>query len=56
MGLFVKDSLKLVLPETNSSHLKKGGWKTTFLLGRLIFRGYVKLRGGYTLRHKIETG
>ena len=27
------------LPETNSSHLKHWGWKTTFLLGRPIFRG-----------------
>ena len=26
--------------------LKKGDWKTTFLLGRPIFRGYVKLREG----------
>ena len=33
------------LPKFNSSPLKKGGWKTTFLLGRLIFRGYVKLPG-----------
>ena len=24
---------------------KNGGWKTTFLLGRELFRGYVKLRG-----------
>ena len=23
-----------------------GGWKTTFLLGRQLFRGYVKLQGG----------
>ena len=26
--------------------LKNGGWKTTFLLGRSLFRGYVKLREG----------
>ena len=26
--------------------LKNGGWKTSFLLGRPIFRGYVKLREG----------
>ena len=30
----------------NSSPLKNGGWKTTFLLGRSLFRGYVKLREG----------
>ena len=27
------------LLETNSLHLKMDGWKTTFLLGRTIFRG-----------------
>ena len=32
------------LPETNSSHLNMDDWKTTFLLGWPIFRGYVKLR------------
>ena len=26
--------------------LKNDGWKTTFLLGWYIFRGYVKLAGG----------
>ncbi len=26
--------------------LKNGGWKTTYLLGRELFKGYVKLRGG----------
>ena len=31
-------------PETNSSHLKIGGWKTKFLLGWPIFRGYVSSR------------
>ena len=30
-------------------HLKMDGWKTTFLLGRLIFRDYVSFREG---RHK----
>ena len=30
----------------NSSPLKIDGWKMSFLLGRPIFRGYVKLRGG----------
>ena len=33
------------LPEVWHSPWKKGGWKTTFLLGRQLFRGYVKLRG-----------
>jgi len=28
------------------SPLKNDGWKTTFLLGWYIFRGYVKLPGG----------
>ena len=28
-------------PQTNSSPLKNGGWETTFLLGRPMFRGYV---------------
>ncbi len=36
----------LTLPETNSSPLKIDGWNTTFLLGRLIFRGYVGFREG----------
>ena len=27
------------------SPLKMDGWNTTFLLGRLIFRGYVSFRG-----------
>ena len=34
------------LRETNSSHLKMDGWKTTFLLGWPIFRGYVGFREG----------
>ena len=34
------------LPKTNSSPLKMDGWKTTFLLGRPIFRGYVSFREG----------
>ena len=34
------------LPETNSSHLKMDAWKTTFLLGRHIFRCYVSSREG----------
>jgi len=30
------------LPETNGSHLKMDDWKTSFLSGRPIFRGYVR--------------
>ena len=37
---------KYNFPETNSSHLKIGGWKTTFLLGRPVFRGYVSFTEG----------
>ena len=37
---------KVTLPKFNSSPLKNDGWKTTFLLGWYIFRGYVKLPGG----------
>ena len=37
---------EITLPETNSSHLKLGGWKTSFLLGCPIFRGYVSFREG----------
>ena len=33
------------LPKFNSP-LRNDGWKTTFLLGWYIFRGYVKLPGG----------
>ena len=32
-------------PKFNSSPLKNDGWKTTFLLGWYIFRGYIKLTG-----------
>ena len=32
-------------PETNSSHLKMDGWKTTFLLARSIFRGKLLVLG-----------
>ena len=37
-------------PKFNSSPLKNDGWKTTFLLERAIFKGYVKLPGsiGFT--------
>ena len=35
--------LEVILPETNSSHLKMDGWKTSFLLGWPIFSGYVRL-------------
>ena len=33
------------LPETNSSHLKMGGWKATFLMGNPIFRGELLVSG-----------
>ena len=45
MGKFVHDPC-FTLPKTNSSPLKMDGWKTTFLLGRPIFRGYVSFREG----------
>ena len=44
MGSLIKNirpSLKLTF-----SHLKMDGWKTSFLLGRPIFRGYVSFREG----------
>ena len=31
-------------PQTNSSALINGGWETTFLVGRPMFRGYVTCR------------
>ena len=44
------------LPETNSSHLKMDGWKTTFLLGTPIFRGYVSFRkGNYIIWYHVQT-
>ena len=33
------------LPETNSSHLKIGGWKMIFFLGWPIFRGELLVSG-----------
>ncbi len=39
--------ITFTLPKTNSSHLKMGGWNTTFLLGMPIFRCYVRFQGGY---------
>ena len=44
----------LTLPETNSSPLKMDGWNTTFLLGRLIFRGYVSFMEGRFLKDFIS--
>ena len=41
----VLSSIVSTLPETNSSPLKMDGWKTSFLLGWSIFRGYVSSRG-----------
>ena len=43
-GQLVKMVCLPTLPETNSSHLKIDGWKTTFLLGRPIFRCYENFR------------
>ena len=40
------DDLSDIPPKFNSLPLKNDGWKITFLLGWLIFRGYVKLPGG----------
>ena len=37
---------KLILLETNSSHMKMDGWETTFILGRPILRDYVSFREG----------
>ena len=39
---------QLTLPETNSSPLKIDGWKTTFLLGKPIFRGELLVLGSVT--------
>ena len=36
--------LNTTLPETNSSPLKMDGWKTSFLLGCHLLRGYVSFR------------
>ena len=36
---------KDTFPETNSSHLKMGGWNTSFLLGWPIFRGKLLVSG-----------
>ena len=43
----------ITLPETNSSHLKLDGWKTNFLLGHLIFTGYVSFREGNLFCHPL---
>ena len=43
------DLNQLPCPETNSSHLKVDGRKTTFLLGWSNFRGYVSFREGTSL-------
>ena len=34
-------------PEVSQLSPENGGWKTTFLLGKLLFRGYLKLSIGY---------
>ncbi len=45
IGFYHKDSILALttLPETNSSHPKMDDWKTSFLLGWPIFRGYPSL-------------
>ena len=35
--------------------LKNDGWKTTFLLGWYIFRGYVKLPGSKSMGNPVPT-
>ena len=42
------------LPETNSSHLKMDGWKTSFLLGWPIFRGELLVLGSVTDRTNLK--
>ena len=42
------------LPETNSLHLKMDGWKTSFLLGRPIFRCYVSFREGNSINNMAK--
>ena len=39
----------LVTPPKFNIAPENGGWKTTFLLGRSLFRGYVKLREGTSM-------
>ena len=39
------DNLIYTPPKFNSSPLRNDGWKNIFLLGRAIFKGYVKLPG-----------
>ena len=41
----ISKCLRFTLPETNSSHLKMDGWKTTFLLKWPLFKGHVSFRG-----------
>ena len=41
-------------PKFNSSPLKNDGWKTTFLLGRQLFGGYVELREGIFFSHVLN--
>ena len=51
--LLVDRSIPVTPPKFNSSPLKNDGLKITFLLGRLIFRGYVKLPGGRCFKMNI---
>ena len=39
-----------IFPETNGSHLRMDGWKMSFLLGRLIFRGELLVSGSVSER------
>ena len=41
-----KNITGITLPQTNSSHLKMDGGKTSFLLGRPVLRCYVSFREG----------
>ena len=41
-GTYFIATAHYTLPETDSSHLKMDDWKTSFLLGMPIFRGYVR--------------
>ena len=47
---------KYTLPETNSSHLKMDGWKTTFLLGPGLFSGAMLVSGRISKNIYSHTG
>ena len=51
LGNCTRDSFaQNTLPE----NLKMDAWKTTFILGRPIFRGYVSFRGGMLKKHLVN--